>query len=149
MDTLTVAERSERMAKIKSKDTKPELRVRQLVHNLGYRFRLHRKGLPGRPDLVFPSRRKVVFVHGCFWHAHEDCKVANRPKSRSEFWDSKFAYNRRRDAENQRSLEQEGWRVLTVWECETKSAKLASRLSWFLGPAKTSIGKKGASDGQR
>src|SRR5437899_9244114 len=104
MDTLTVAERSERMARIKSKDTKPELRVRRLVHRLGYRYRLHRKRLPGKPDLVFSSRRKVIFVHGCFWHAHEGCKVANQPKTRGEFWASKFMRNRQQDFVNQASL---------------------------------------------
>jgi DNA mismatch endonuclease, patch repair protein len=149
MDTLTVAERSERMARIKSKNTKPELRVRQLVHKLGYRFRLHRAGLPGCPDLVFPSRRKVVFVHGCFWHAHEGCKVANMPKSRSNYWNSKFERNRARDAENQMALEKVGWRVFTIWECETRdNEKLASRLLRFLGPAKVSIGKRGKSNGR-
>jgi DNA mismatch endonuclease, patch repair protein len=149
MDTLTPAERSERMARIRSKDTKPELRVRQLVHRLGYRFRLHRKDLPGRPDLVFSSRLKVVFVHGCFWHAHENCTVANRPKSRSDFWNAKFEYNRIRDAKNQASLERDGWRVLTVWECETKGAvKLASRLSRFLGPTKTKLSKRDAPNGR-
>jgi DNA mismatch endonuclease, patch repair protein len=121
MDSMTVAERSERMARIRSKDTKPELRVRQLLHRLGYRFRLHRKDLPGSPDLVFPSRRKVIFVHGCFWHAHDACKVANRPKSRQSFWDSKFKRNRLRDIANQKALRQHGWRVYTVWECETKA----------------------------
>lgn len=149
MDTLTVAERSERMARIRSKNTKPELRVRRLVHKLGYRFRLHHKRLPGRPDLVFPSRRKVVFVHGCFWHAHEGCKVANLPKSRSEYWAAKFERNRSRDAENQKLLEEAGWRVLTIWECEIKSgAMLAVRLSRFLGPAKMNAGEKGAANGR-
>jgi DNA mismatch endonuclease (patch repair protein) len=149
MDTLTVAERSERMARIKSKNTKPELRVRQLVHKLGYRFRLHRTGLPGCPDLVFSSRRKVIFVHGCFWHAHEGCKVANMPKSRSDYWNSKFERNRIRDAENQRALERAGWRVFTVWECETRdNEKLASHLLRFLGPAKVNIGKRGTSNGR-
>jgi DNA mismatch endonuclease (patch repair protein) len=149
MDTLTAAERSARMAKIKSKDTQPELRVRQIVHRLGYRFRLHRKDLPGRPDLVFPSRRKVIFVHGCFWHGHQGCKVANRPKSRRGFWDAKFQSNRIRDAKNQRLLKQDGWRVLTVWECQTKgSEELNARLLRFLGPARANIGKLSASHGR-
>lgn len=137
MDTLTKAERSERMARIRSKDTKPELRVRRLVHGLGYRYRLHRRDLPGCPDLVFPSRRKVVFVHGCFWHGHEGCAVANMPKSRSDFWAEKFKRNQVRDAKNNKALKKDGWRVLTVWECETKGiATLMSRLARFLGPAK-------------
>jgi DNA mismatch endonuclease (patch repair protein) len=137
MDTLTRAERSERMARIRSKDTKPELRVRRLVHGLGYRYRLHRRDLPGCPDLVFPSRRKVVFVNGCFWHGHEGCAVANMPKSRSDFWAEKFKRNQVRDAKNKKALKKDGWRVLTVWECETKGvAALMSRLARFLGPAK-------------
>jgi DNA mismatch endonuclease (patch repair protein) len=140
MDTMTVAERSERMARIRSKDTKPELRVRHLLHRLGYRFRLHRKDLPGSPDLVFPSRRKVIFVHGCFWHAHDACKVANRPKSRQSFWDSKFDRNKSRDTANLDALKQNGWEAYTVWECETKSeAPLVLRLSTFLGPARTNL----------
>lgn len=149
MDTLTVAERSERMARIRSKDTKPEMRVRQLMHRLGYRFRLHRKDLPGCPDLVFPSRRKVVFVHGCFWHAHEGCKIANRPKSQRSFWDAKFERNKLRDAANQQALKQDGWMVCTVWECETKGlARLAFRLSKFLGPTRTNLAKKGRHNGR-
>jgi DNA mismatch endonuclease, patch repair protein len=149
MDTLTVAERSARMAKIRSKNTKPELLVRKLAYHLGYRFRLHRTGLPGRPDLVFPSRRKVIFVHGCFWHAHENCKTANRPKSRRAYWDTKFENNRKRDQANCAALKRDGWRVLTVWECEAKrAAKLAPRLSRFLGPAKAPR-KEGTANGRR
>lgn len=140
MDTLTVAERSERMARIRSKDTKPELRVRQLLHRLGYRFRLHRKDLPGSPDLVFPARRKAIFVHGCFWHAHEACRLANRPKSRRSFWDAKFERNKVRDAANLKALKQGGWKVYTVWECETISeGRLSLRLSKFLEPARTKM----------
>ena len=100
MDTLSKAERSERMARIRSKNTKPELQVRRLLHGLGYRFRLHRRDLPGSPDVVFAARRKIVFVHGCFWHGHKNCKVANRPKSRRSFWSAKFKRNRERDAMN-------------------------------------------------
>jgi DNA mismatch endonuclease, patch repair protein len=148
MDTLTVAERSARMARIRSKNTRPELLVRKLVHSLGYRFRLHRSGLPGRPDLVFPSRRKVVFVHGCFWHAHDNCKTANRPKSRRAYWDMKFETNRKRDQANSVALKRDGWRILTVWECEVKrTARLASRLSRFLGPAKAPR-KEGIANGR-
>jgi DNA mismatch endonuclease (patch repair protein) len=140
MDTLTIAERSERMARIKSKNTKPELRVRQLLHRLGYRFRLHRKDLPGSPDIVFPTRHKAIFVHGCFWHAHEACKLANRPKSRQHFWDSKFERNKLRDAANLKALKQNGWKVYTVWECETISERrLSLRLSRFLGPTRTKL----------
>ncbi|HUZ67924.1 MAG TPA: DNA mismatch endonuclease Vsr, partial [Beijerinckiaceae bacterium] len=90
MDTMTATEQSERMSRIRSKDTKPELVVRRALHALGYRYRLHRKDLPGVPDLAFPHRRKVVFIHGCFWHAHQNCKFANRPKSRERLWEEKF-----------------------------------------------------------
>jgi DNA mismatch endonuclease (patch repair protein) len=133
MDTLTAAERSVRMAKIRSKDTLPELRVRQLVHRLGYRFRLHQKDLPGRPDLVFTSRRKVIFVHGCFWHAHGRCKTANQPKSRRGYWKDKFARNKARDQSNARKLRNLGWKVLVIWECQTRSeALMLPRLRCFL-----------------
>lgn len=137
MDIMSAAERSERMARIRSKDTQPELRVRHIVHRLGYRYRLHRKDLPGVPDLTFPSRKKVIFVHGCFWHAHKGCKVANRPKTQRPFWDAKFERNKARDRANMRLLRKQGWGVCTIWECETIKANLmAKRLSQFLGPAK-------------
>jgi DNA mismatch endonuclease (patch repair protein) len=148
MDTLTKAQRSERMARIRSKDTQPELRVRRLAYTLGYRYRLHRRDLPGCPDLVFPSRRKVVFIHGCFWHSHDGCKVANKPKSRTDFWFAKFERNRARDAKNLRALNSAGWRVFTVWECETKNTELlASRLVRFLGPAKKIVAVRKAANG--
>jgi DNA mismatch endonuclease (patch repair protein) len=138
MDTLTVAERSACMARIRSKNTKPELRVRRLVYGLGYRYRLHCKGLPCKPDLIFPGRKKIIFVHGCFWHAHVGCKVANRPKSRRSFWDAKFRRNGERDRTNERSLREAGWEVLTIWECETKSdVTLVARIQAFLGPSKS------------
>jgi DNA mismatch endonuclease, patch repair protein len=133
MDTLSVAERSIRMSRIRSTDTKPELRVRRLLHRLGYRYRLHRRDLPGAPDLVFPARSKVVFVHGCFWHAHQRCKIANKPKSRRAFWMAKFARNVARDRINQRLLRRSGWSVLVVWECETRdSDSLTARILNFL-----------------
>lgn len=144
MDTLTVAERSERMARIPSKDTKPERLVRTLVHRLGYRFRLHRKDLPGSPDLTFPSRKKIIFIHGCFWHAHQDCSVANRPKSRRSFWMQKFRRNVARDRRNEKLLRQTGWSVLTVWECEAKNTtRLTSRIVKFLGPKLSKVAKNG------
>jgi DNA mismatch endonuclease Vsr len=134
MDTLTIAGRSERMTRIRSKNTKPELIVRSIVHSLGYRFRLHRRDLAGSPDLVFPSQKKAVFVHGCFWHAHAGCKVANRPKSRRAYWDQKFQRNKRRDIANEAALKDAGWKVETIWECETKSPDLvAKRVKKFLG----------------
>ena len=128
--------RSEIMQAIRHKDTKPEMAVRRLTHSMGYRYRLHRRTLPGTPDLVFPSRRKVVFVHGCFWHQH-DCKHgAHLPKSNREYWLPKLARNRERDAEHQMRLEALGWEALVLWECELgDSEKTARRLRKFLGPA--------------
>jgi len=123
------------MAAIKSKGMKPEMIVRSLVHGMGYRYRLHRKGLPGKPDLVFGPRRKVIFVHGCFWHQHDDpdCKIARKPKSNTGYWDQKLARNVERDAQNVTRLEEAGWKVLTIWECQTKDqATLLSRLDDFL-----------------
>ena len=117
-DTLSRSERSERMARVRSADTGPEMRLRRLVHGMGFRYRLHRKDLPGKPDLVFPSRRAVIFMHGCFWHRHKGCKLARLPKSRVAFWEAKLEGNRRRDLRNQERLRELGWRVLVVWECE-------------------------------
>jgi DNA mismatch endonuclease (patch repair protein) len=137
MDTLTASQRSERMARIRSKNTGPELAVRRLAHSLGYRYRLHVKGLPGSPDLVFGRRRKVVFIHGCFWHCHEGCSVANRPKTRTAFWDAKFARNKQRDYENLKALSKKNWRALTLWECELNDLKTTTKkLRAFLGPVK-------------
>lgn len=133
MDTLTPAERSARMALVCAKDTKPELLVRRLVHGMGYRYRLHRRGLPGTPDLVFPGRGKVIFIHGCFWHRHARCVLARLPKSRSDFWLPKLTANAERDARNVRALRRLGWGVLTIWECQLgDSAKLANRIRRFL-----------------
>jgi DNA mismatch endonuclease, patch repair protein len=132
-DTLTKAERSERMSRIRNKDTKPEMVVRRLLHALGYRFRLHRSDLPGKPDIVFPSRRKVVFVHGCFWHRHEGCRNNRTPKSRLDFWVPKLDANRQRDLQNQAKLTQMGWRHLVVWECDLQNLEsLAIKLQSFL-----------------
>lgn len=131
MDTLTKAERSARMALVRGKDTKPELIVRRLTHAMGYRFRLHRRDLPGAPDLVFVSRRKVVFVHGCFWHRHPGC--GRTPKSRLGFWLPKLTENRRRDLRAQRRLRALGWRPLVVWECQLRrTGGLERRLRRFL-----------------
>ena len=133
VDNRTEASRSALMGRIGSKNTAPELIVRRLLHSLGYRFRLHRKDLPGTPDIVLPARRKAIFVHGCFWHAH-GCRIGQPPKSRPEFWEPKLARNRARDEENSRDLEHAGWDVLTVWQCETKDkATLADLLEKFLG----------------
>lgn len=109
------------MSRVGGKHTKPELVVRRLAHALGLRFRLHRRDLPGRPDLVFPKHRLAVFVHGCFWHRHAGCKLASTPKTRREFWEEKFAANEARDAASVAALEALGWRVLVIWECETRN----------------------------
>ncbi len=132
-DTLSPEERSERMGRVRNKDTKPEMHVRRLVHSLGYRYRLHSGRLPGRPDLVFPSRGKVIFVHGCFWHRHEGCSRCRLPKSRLDYWVPKLEKNRLRDAENQAKLLELGWDVLVVWECEVEEAAgLPGRVMNFL-----------------
>jgi DNA mismatch endonuclease (patch repair protein) len=136
-DTLTPAERSARMSRVRGKDTGPELIVRRLVHALGYRYRLHKKGLPGRPDVVFPGRRKIIFVHGCFFHRHPNpaCRLARLPKSRLGFWVPKLEANRARDLRNEAALAVDGWRVLIVWECELPhKGELIRRLVGFLGP---------------
>lgn len=133
MDTLTPRQRSERMALVRGKDTKPELIVRSLIHGLGYRYRLHWRELPGTPDLVFTSKRKVIFVHGCFWHRHANCSLARLPKSRKEFWETKLQGNVERDARNMRALKRDGWRVLLIWECELKDmSRLTKRIGRFL-----------------
>lgn len=126
-DTLSKAARSERMALIRGADTKPELFVRRLVHSLGYRYRLHRRDLPGKPDLVFPGRKSVIFVHGCFWHRHEGCRKARLPKSRFSYWIPKLEGNKARDKQNKNALAKQGWRVLVIWECELSDAKKLSR----------------------
>jgi len=122
------------MALVRGKNTKPEMTVRRLVHALGYRYRLHARTLPGTPDLVFPARHKVLFVHGCFWHRHGvRCSLTRLPKTRLDFWASKLEANRKRDDKNRRSLRATGWKVLTVWECQLKdSAALKSRINKFL-----------------
>lgn len=129
MDTLTPAARSERMSRVRAKDTKPELTVRRLLYGLGYRYRLHGRSLPGRPDIIFASRRKVVFIHGCFWHRHPGCAKATSPKANAEFWRAKFRANQKRDRRVERDLIASGWGVVTVWECELKApGRLEKRL---------------------
>lgn len=121
--------RSKIMQSVSSKNTKPELLVRSLLHHMGLRFRLHRKSLPGSPDIVLPKYRTVVFVHGCFWHRHPGCRYASIPRTRQEFWLPKFDANVQRDAKKEAQLQELGWRVLVVWECETrKPAELEERL---------------------
>jgi DNA mismatch endonuclease, patch repair protein len=134
MDTLTQKQRSERMSRVRHKDTKPELTVRRLIHSLGYRYRLHSKVLPGHPDIVFGKRRKVIFVHGCYWHRHEGCPLCRLPKSRLQFWVPKLLANRERDLVNQRKISQMGWSYLIIWECELHDPyELTSRICSFLG----------------
>ena len=113
-------QRSRNMSAIKSKNTKPEITVRKLLHSMGYRFRLHRKDLPGSPDIVLPKYKTVIFVHGCFWHRHENCKYATTPKTRKEFWEKKFRENINRDNLNQANLSLKGWKIIIIWECQLK-----------------------------
>ena len=112
--------RSRNMSAIKSKNTKPEIVVRKLLHSMGYRFRLHRKDLPGSPDIVLPKYKTVIFVHGCFWHRHNNCKYATTPKTRKEFWENKFEENVKRDNLNQANLTLKGWKIIILWECQLK-----------------------------
>ena len=126
-------QRSRNMSAIKSKNTKPEIAVRKLLHSMGYRFRLHRKDLPGSPDIVLPKYKTVIFVHGCFWHRHQNCKYASNPKTRREFWEKKFKENIERDKKTQEKLKNLGWKTKIVWECEIKKQdKLIKKLEDFL-----------------
>jgi len=136
-DTVTRKRRSEIMSNIRGKDTKPEMIVRRLTHAMGYRYRIHRTDLPGKPDLVFPGRRKVIFVHGCFWHRHEDpaCAKARLPKSNQDYWLPKLERNMVRDADHLTMLQLMGWDVLVLWECEIeKDTGIAERIRQFLDP---------------
>jgi DNA mismatch endonuclease, patch repair protein len=135
-DRVSPEQRSANMRAIRSKGMKPEMAVRRLAHSLGYRFRLHRKDLPGNPDLVFTARKKTIFVHGCFWHQHPDpaCKAAHQPRSNLAYWQPKLLRNAKRDAAARQELSTKGWEVLTVWECETKDRLSLERLlRAFLG----------------
>lgn len=134
MDIFSREKRSRIMSAIRSKDTKPEMTVRRIAHGMGYRYRLHRKDLPGKPDLVFSRRRAVIFVHGCFWHQH-DCRDGRVPTANITYWQTKLARNVQRDEQSHNELESLGWRVLTLWECELKEAdNIKARLRDFLGP---------------
>jgi DNA mismatch endonuclease (patch repair protein) len=133
VDTISPEYRSEIMGRVRAKDTKPEMIVRRMLHATGYRYRLHARDLPGKPDLVFPARRKVVFINGCFWHRHRDCALSRLPKSRTEYWTEKLERNRERDERNVAALRKLGWEVLTVWECEVRDpATLMPRVVAFL-----------------
>lgn len=125
MDKFTEEKRSEIMSKVRSEDTKPEIKVRKLLHGMGYRFRLHRRDLPGKPDIVLPKYKTVVFVNGCFWHGCPICRHAKiRPKANAEYWNRKLDRNLQRDRENYAKLDALGWRVVVVWECETKDKNI-------------------------
>jgi DNA mismatch endonuclease, patch repair protein len=138
VDFVSAEKRSNIMRGSRSKNTRPEMVVRRMLHALGYRYRTHGARLPGRPDLVFQARKKAILVHGCFWHQHDDpsCKVARHPDSNVGYWAEKFARNRERDARNLQALEEAGWSVCTVWECELATTDLADRLTTFLGPTR-------------
>ncbi len=130
MDRISKEHRSWNMSRIRGRDTGPEKIVRSVLHRMGYRFRLHRRDLPGRPDIVLPKHNAVVFVHGCFWHRHPRCPFAYKPKTRARFWSRKFAENVARDRRVRRSLLKLGWRVIVVWECEAREPiALATRLA--------------------
>ena len=135
-ERLTTEQRSALMRKVRAKDTKPEMSVRRMAHHMGFRFRLHRRDLPGTPDLVFPRLHLALFVHGCFWHQHEGCRLASLPKSRQEYWLPKLRRNIARDETAREQLKALGWRVETIWECQCRSAdRLKARLTGLLrGP---------------
>jgi DNA mismatch endonuclease (patch repair protein) len=133
VDRLSPKRRSALMSKVRSKNTSPEIRVRKLLHALGYRFRVHKADLPGKPDIVLSAHRKIILVHGCFWHRHPRCAKASMPKSRIAFWRAKFDRNVERDKAIKRKLRRLGWKVLTLWECQTKKPHvLESQLAKFM-----------------
>ena len=127
MDTVNKEKRSWMMSRVKSKDTKPEKIVRSMIHRMGFRFRKNRRDLPGSPDIVFPKYRKVIFIHGCFWHGHKNCSKASRPSSNEEFWSDKLDTNIQRDRKKVRELKKQGWKVLIIWECQIKDEKRLTR----------------------
>lgn len=133
MDHLSKAQRSQNMARVKSRNSRPEMIVRRLAHSMGYRFRLHRSDLPGKPDLVFPRLRKIILVHGCFWHRHKCRRGRSMPSTRVAFWKSKLGANKERDRKIRRQLQRQGWDVLVVWECKiTDLNRCADRIGLFL-----------------
>ncbi|WP_313704635.1 DNA mismatch endonuclease Vsr [Massilia sp.] len=132
VDSVSAVVRSQIMSRVRSKDTRPEMVVRRLVHGAGFRYRLHVANLPGRPDLVFPKRKKIIFVHGCFWHSHVGCGGARVPKSRTDFWLEKLGSNKVRDERNMQALIEAGWEVLVLWECQLRDPELIKRIRTFL-----------------
>lgn len=139
-DIVSPEKRSDMMSGIRGKDTKPEIIIRGLLHRLGYRFRLHRKTLPGRPDIVLPKWRTVIFVNGCYWHGHENCHLFRPPKTRTEFWTNKIEGNQARDRRNHAALQDAGWKVLVIWECAVskKLSLTAEQLEGAISAALTS-----------
>jgi DNA mismatch endonuclease, patch repair protein len=134
LDKLTPERRSANMRRIRSKNTGPELIVRRITYGLGYRYGLHSRDLPGKPDLVFRRRKKVIFIHGCFWHGHAECREGRVPKSRTEYWTPKLERNRLRDAANAKALHELGWKTLTLWECQLADPDmLGVKIKRFLG----------------
>lgn len=132
-DPYPQEKRSWIMSRVRGRDTKPEIVVRSLVHRMGFRFRVHRRDLPGTPDIVFPRLRKVILVHGCFWHGHRGCKRSKRPTTNAEFWNDKLSRNLIRDRRSRRALRRAGWQVLVIWQCETRRPdKLLKRLQAYL-----------------
>lgn len=133
MDNLTQQHRSWNMSRIRSSDTKPEIIVRSLLHSMGYRFRIHRKDLPGKPDIVLPKFKSIILVHGCFWHRHMNCKYSYMPKSKQQFWKTKFKANIERDKKVKEMLEEQGWKILIIWECELRDIqKVEANIDLFL-----------------
>ena len=140
MDNLTPERRSANVSKIRAKNTSPEMAVRRLVHGMGFRYRLHVAALPGKPDLVFPRLRKIIQVHGCFWHRHRGCIDSHIPKTRVEYWKPKLARNQKRDRANEKALRRQGWEVLIIWQCEVNAAALLSeRMAEFLRGTSTRV----------
>ena len=141
MDIWSKEKRSEVMSKIRSKDTKPEILVRKMLFARGYRYRLHVKNLPGKPDIVMPKYKAAIFVHGCFWHLHSGCREGTIPKTRTEYWEKKLLGNRERDKKHRRALRKAGWRVLRLWECEVEKNpdKIIKIIESFLGNSKRQV----------
>jgi DNA mismatch endonuclease, patch repair protein len=134
MDVFSKQKRSWIMSKVKGKNTAPELLVRSTLHRMGYRFRLHRKDLPGNPDIVLPNYKAVIFVHGCFWHQHSNCPRSAKPSTNKSFWDKKLTRNRERDKKKIKELRKLGWRSLVLWQCQIKKSRLQNQLQKFLKP---------------
>jgi DNA mismatch endonuclease (patch repair protein) len=136
-DTISRERRSYNMSRIRGKDTEPELVLRKFVFSLGHRYRLHGKNLPGKPDIIFPSKKKAIFMHGCFWHQHENCSVSHQPKSNLDYWMPKLKRTIERDKEHIKALKKLGWKTLVIWECEVETLqKMEGRILRFLGPSK-------------